>query len=499
MAKERDGGATPREADFVIAHPEHGLLVVEVKGGGIERDGLSGAWRSIDRRGRTHEIKDPGEQAKRNFYGLLNWLGQSPATRLHGYFGGHAVAFPDTRARQLDLGLDLPPEIVLDSDDLADTESAVRRAMRYWKKSNAQPLNREAMQGLISILARSWQARLSLASLLRQEERDFERLTEEQFFLLDFLNAQPRALVTGCAGSGKTFLAIEKAKRLANQGFRTLLTCYNKNLADSIRAALQPLTEGLHVQHYHALAWNLLEAAGHSLPDLGDPGLEHDHFFNETLPALLYDASGRIETRFDAIVVDEGQDFRETWWLGLLELLTNPDQGVFYVFYDANQCIYTDQATPPFQDRPYPLTRNLRNTQAIHRHIARHYDESVVCAGPEGRPPRVVTAADLDAALRDQLARLTDEGIPAEDIVVLTAASKGRSRWRDGQRLGGCQLVWRTPDGPGQVRVSTIHGFKGLESPVVIVTEFEESTSDQLALVAHSRARSELIILNPAA
>jgi hypothetical protein len=81
LAYVERGRARPGEADFVIAHPERGMLVMEVKGGGIGRDAAADRWYSVDRHGVRHAISDPVEQAKRNYYGLLDKLAAAPASR----------------------------------------------------------------------------------------------------------------------------------------------------------------------------------------------------------------------------------------------------------------------------------------------------------------------------------------------------------------------------------------------------------------------------------
>jgi superfamily I DNA/RNA helicase len=341
---------------------------------------------------------------------------------------------------------------------------------------------------------------VSLLARIRSEQAQFQRLTEEQYFVLDMLSAHRQALVDGCAGSGKTMLAVEKARRLATEGFSTLLTCFNKNLAAAVRERLDPCPEQLRVQHFHELAHELVAAAG-----LEQPTTEGDvsEYFRVTLPTLLLDAVDRIDTRFDAIIVDEGQDFKSEWWIPLMSLLRRPDD-IFYVFYDGQQSIYTDGPSLPLDSEPHYLPVNLRNTQAIHRTIAGHYTgRTISCRGPEGRPPTHLSVADPADALRKQLHRLvTAEGVSTEDIVILSAASQRRSRWIEGQKLGNLSLTWETPTRPDQVWVATIHSFKGLERPIVIVTDLEEQMSrprvEQLRLVAYSRASSELITIEQA-
>ena len=60
------------EADFIIAHPDKGILIIEVKGGGIKYDGNCKKWYSIDKNQVEHQIKNPFDQAKKSKYALLN-------------------------------------------------------------------------------------------------------------------------------------------------------------------------------------------------------------------------------------------------------------------------------------------------------------------------------------------------------------------------------------------------------------------------------------------
>ncbi|CAN5586761.1 hypothetical protein BH23CHL2_BH23CHL2_11200 [soil metagenome] len=183
--------------------------------------------------------------------------------------------------------------------------------------------------------------------------------------------------------------------------------------------------------------------------------------------------------------------------MSLLELLRDPEEGIFYVFYDDQQAIYNRDQAYPFDIEPFELTENLRNTRAIHQHIARFYDDRVRSAGPEGRPPVIVQTDEPLAALGEQLHRLVGEGhVAVSNFVVLTPASEARSRWKTGQRAGRYTLTWQDPPPDGQVLVSTIHSFKGLESPVVILTEMDRYPDDhRLYLVACSRAKHELVVI----
>lgn len=490
-------GAVNGEADFIITHPERGLLVLEVKGGGISVDGVTGTWYSRDRYGDRHVIKNPVEQAQNNFYDVCNVIADAPGGSDLRNNGGHAVVFPDSRMEGW-LGADLPREILIDAIDLDNVQTAIDRAFSYWSTTRSASFNPAALKTLQTIFARSWDLPISLAAAIRQEGEQFRRLTEQQFGLLDFLSMHNQALIAGCAGSGKTMLAAEKARRLAGQGFNTLLTCYNKNLANWLRKSLAPTPPTLRIQHFHELAHEHATKAG---LDMNKPqDVSDDTWFREILPEKLLDATAILTERFDAIIVDEGQDFSDEWWVPLQALLTDPDKGIWYIFYDDEQRLYTEQVHMPFEATPYRLTNNLRTTCRIHDRISQFYDMPVSCLGPEGRPVTVAATKNPEQELRNRLHNLINvEKLPSSSVVILTPASQQRSSMHEGKRLGNLTLTWSDNPGRQEVRVSTIHGFKGLESPVVIVTEMDAANpsqpEDRLKLVGWSRARNELIII----
>jgi hypothetical protein len=321
--RPRDG-----EADFVIAHPQRGILVMEVKGGAIRYSPRTGQWTSTDRTGQVHDVKAPFAQAKDNKYILLDSLKgrlSQPRRRINI---GHAVAFPDVVVGEDWLGPDKPRHIVLDATDLADLSGWVGRALAYWRGPETQKETapgEEVVKALMDFLGKEWELRPALWGDFVQEQQQLICLTEQQYLILDALNRQRRAAICGCAGSGKTMLAVEKATRLARQGFHVLLTCFNKHLAADLRARLKP-SPNLDIVNFHALCYDLARRA-----DVLPVKRDDDTFFNRQLPEALMDAADALDIHYDAIVVDEGQDFREDWWIPLQTLLRDPDHGILYI------------------------------------------------------------------------------------------------------------------------------------------------------------------------
>lgn len=142
-----------------------------------------------------------------------------------------------------------------------------------------------------------------------------------------------RLEVVGPAGSGKSMLAAEKARRLAREEYRTLLVCFNQRLATSLIRELEdaPAPAGLDVTTFHRLCERLGAEAG-VLPARPEP--IPGAWWDVTLPGALEAAIEALpDRRYHAVVVDEGQDFEARWFELLQRLLVDPDD-VFWVFHD---------------------------------------------------------------------------------------------------------------------------------------------------------------------
>lgn len=488
-------GVKDGETDFLIVHPSFGILIVEVKGGRIRYDGSEDQWYSNNK-----PVKDPFKQGRTNKYSLLQKLGELPAWRNRWITIGYATAFPDVAVKG-DLKLDAPRELILDANDMAHVADWVKQAFTYLRgrRPDDIPLGVNGVVELVKTLSPSVDLPPLLSVEIEQQAQEQERLTREQFGILDFLGRHRRVAISGCAGSGKTMLAYEKARRLAEQDFKVLLTCFNVALAERLLwESEETRPVNLTIVNFHRLADELAQQAGLSI------GPYNTAYFEKILPERLLEAVDKLGPQFNAIVVDEGQDFDENWWLPLQCLLHDPDQGIFYVFFDDNQNIYRGAKNIPVEAAPFPLTHNCRNTQAIHQQLLQFYRSDIIptAIGPQGRPVErhlYTNPADLKRLLRQTLHRLiVTEGVPAWDIVVLTPKSRERSHlWSLGP-LGYFRLVDTPTDATGEVYCTTVHKFKGLESPVVILAEIDNDEAWHLPILLYvgcSRACNHLILL----
>lgn len=501
--------ASDGETDFLIAHPEHGVLVIEVKGGEIILDQRTQEWFSIDRNGHQHKIKDPFQQSTQASHTLFDKLSNSILTRRYSYDVRHAVAFPDVGLSG-DLRPDAPREIIIDQSRLEMLEETLLDIFDYWKgnKEGKPPPGAAGIEALVELLAPRWHLRSRLSHVLKDEDEQIKKLTENQFQVLSLLQRHRRAAITGGAGTGKTMLAIEKACRLVAEGFSVLLVCFNRPLAEWLQEIVEKdprvSKEDIDKEHlliatFHGLCGKAVHWAEYPMP-----AVKRDQkFYDEILPDLLLQSIDKMDRRFDAIIVDEGQDFKQdSWWLALEALLKDDERGIFYVFFDDNQRIYSQLQHIPVEGEPFSLNTNCRNTKAVHDALT-PYSQAIYETNcdrcPKGRPVQKIPLHDADpqTALRDVLLELVDnQNIEPTQIMLLTPRSMDKSQWREGERLGTLTLTWNKDTKLSKrIRVSTIQSFKGLESPIIILTELEYADSDEVIYVGMSRARNDVIVI----
>lgn len=484
------------EADFVVAHPGLGFIAIEVKGGEVKvgREG----WVSIDRAGVTHKIKDPFQQASRSKHILQDKIRQSRAWRGKWVCSAHAVIFPDVEKLRSDLRPHAPADIVIPRDELPNLGHRLREIAEAAQQAGgqAQEDGRLLVSVLIDLVARSIFLRNPLRYQLEDEEAEILRLTEAQFDILYQLKNFRRAAISGCAGSGKTMLAVEKARRLARLGQRVLLTCYNRPLADHLAKATEA-DEGLDVHSFHSLCLAAADQAGVSI-SVGDdlPG----RVFEKDYPEALFEAmTTHRELAYDAVLVDEGQDIRGGWWAALESCLSEPKTSTFYVFFDDNQTLYPDTCVP--SDLPvFALSANVRNTRQIVGTLRPLHPSGpqIEARGPTGRSIEAIACSSQTAKreLERVLGRLVAiESVQPRDIVVLSLRAAEQSYALDAKLPGNLRIGKQPAE--RTVLIETVRRFKGLESAVAVVVDLDSLTPDdkELLYVALSRARSHLVLL----
>ena len=475
------------EADFVVLHPNRGILLLEVKGGEtIRHDGHR--WFRSTSSG-PKEFQDPFVQARKNMHALLDIIRERSGRRLskedlaHGY----AVVFP-----HLDYVGSPPPHadkaIIVSRKHLPMMSQAIEAAYIAWTDAanGSKPLGQEQYRMLLHdcLMPKFRVFRPVGPDISKAAERLLE-LTETQAQVFEGLYVQHRVLVEGVAGSGKTFLALQRALAFAREGERTLFVCYNKELAAWLRAQVEedPTTAEfrrlLTVKHFHSLAADLARDAEIEFrPHAG--GEPTDTFWNDEVPDLIEQAILNLgdAAQFDAIVVDEAQDFCLGWWYALTNSVLSQPDGPLYTFLDPHQSLRGKVEWPDIEfGARFKLTINCRNTQRIAFASA-----SVLSLTPHsfkraplGSALRILRASSdrqqKGLVLQELRSLIQREGVMPNQIAVIGPAAKDKGSLADVRDIDGVPFVtsaltWRRGGG---LLVTTARSFKGLEADIVVL------------------------------
>lgn len=501
--EERDG-----EADFTIAHVDHGMLVVEVKGGRVYFEGGTRKWHSVDRNGIDYTIKDPVNQARLGKHNLLKALGNRPEWRPSYINARHGVILTDVIRASHDLSSDMPLKIFAFADDMAHLDSWVlsRYGCRGDEKysDRIKPLGLPGITAIRAMLSDGVRLKVDLRAYLDSDVKLIEVLSDEQYGLLEELEDNPRMAIAGAAGTGKTVLAAHKAVLEAEKDKRTLLVCFNEPLACHLRSRMADTT-GVDVFSFHQFCEHVANEAELVLPPLDERNSE---FFDHQLPGLLVSGLSSLPNRrYAAIIVDEGQDFADGW-LECLELaLIDDEQATFYVFYDNNQQVMNRASNfiRSMNAARRRLRSNFRNTRRIFEVASRFYvGDGVVSIGPIGEPIRTEEVNGYSGAitkLRECLGTLiTQTGIRPERVAVLCESLSIAKQVAASGSIGSYPVSKVSHPAVGKIVVDSVRRFKGLESDVIIMFLPDAYVDDpEMLYVAATRARALLIVIGGSA
>src|SRR5690606_33724154 len=222
-------------------------------------------------------------------------------------------------------------------------------------------LSEDDVGPLVDLLAGDFTPHVELLAQAERHEQRIDQLTRDQARVLDSLRAFRRLKVVGGAGSGKTFLALEQARRRARAGERVALLCYSRGLGRYLERVTQTWRRD-EQPAYVGLFHDLPQRWG------AEPGADDDSdYWERRLPLRLAElaAERSPEELFDSVVVDEAQDFGDLWWPSLLRCMRDPDDGGLFVFMDDSQRVFPRDGVAPIDLPPFHLDENLRSTKQI--------------------------------------------------------------------------------------------------------------------------------------
>lgn len=490
------------ELDLIVLMPDVGVVVVEVKGGDLRVE--DGDW--VIGSGKGRRVVHPVDQGRDGKYALRSYIERDPrwksTSRTRVRFG-HAIAAPYTHLADDFETPDCPRWMISGRGDQGDL------AGRLWdvaarQESGHRVPSHDDCDLIVEILkGRNLPQRALLAEADERESRA-DRLTVEQATILGVTRLINRVEVRGGAGSGKTVLALTQAKELTRgrhgmPSQRVALLCYSVGLASWFKRYMGTVER----KHRPAFVGTFEELAAYlGVTEFG--GRDDADFWENRLPAEMAERVGDLpeSKRFDAVVVDEAQDFADGWWTPIMRCLRDEDHGGVYVYSDENQRVFARFGRPPVPLVPLVLDSCLRNTRQILETFAPLAPMRMYARGGDGPEVSFVEASAEDAldVADDQIDPLLEDGWRPEDVALLTTGARHPEQVAL-QESDGQDGYWRTFWDKDCVFYGHVLGCKGLERRVVVLCVNERmprERSRERLYVGLSRATDKLVVVGPA-
>ncbi len=480
------------EADFVIFNPRKGIMVIEVKSGEIEYK--YGSWIQTNRSSGVKKEIRPYDQARKSQFEIFDRLKKrQKKADFTVPMLCYAVWFPSIEYKRTDdFPAEASPEITFDSKSLLSAQTSIDKAFDFWTdKLHFRPvsLNNYDVKMVMEVMCPYFHAVPKLATSMDEAEQIYFRLTNQQTALLDFLVEQDTAVIHGLAGTGKTVLAIEKAKMLAEQGESVLFLCYNSFLRDSLRE--NNTIPNVVFHNAHSLAYEIMGASSKPIDAVLD---EFEEFLEE-----VFD---KDSWTYKNVIIDEGQDLDDRLLNRLYELVKSK-KGCFYVFYDKNQFIMKNKQPKWIEDAEcrLVLSKNCRNTAEIFKTACSIIGRDNISVNEiHGNVPflRLYSSEkEMTGIVETFLDKMKKEEVPAERITILSAAIMDNSFVDINKTYAGYQLSEKRED--GKIHFTTIRKFKGLESDAILIVDasmigLKNDEEKRLLYVGSSRAKNYLEI-----
>lgn len=504
------------EIDFVLVGG-NAIICLEVKGGRISRK--DGVWYFTNRFGQeSKKAESPFAQASSAMFSL-----KANLEAQFGHMGmlfGYGVLMPDIK-----FSISSPEwddEIVYDLNDTQEPfERYIHRLRIYWEKKVGMPSPRVAEKEVVQYLRGDFELPTPLWQEIQNTEDQVVNFTSEQYRALDHMESNPRLIFSGGAGSGKTLLAVEKARRAALDGKHVLLLCYNKFLGSKLKSEVAKFANGaelVHVDSIHKYFAKVIASAGLKKElDRRAASAAAQEIYDGVFADLFVKAAGESSfKKFDLLVVDEGQDIlNENYLLAFDEVLEGGMQkGCWVIFLDpgAQARLFNKFSLEAYNYLKstgvpeYRLDMNCRNTVQIAKQT------SVVSGFPTGIArvigPKVeyITYKDgEDQVLKIvRLARdlIENEGVPPECITILsTKAKNSMPLFTSGVRVPGFfeELDENNIIGSvkGKVGIASVQAYKGLENNVIVYCDVDrlgDKWIEGVNYVGMTRAKEKLYV-----
>jgi hypothetical protein len=464
-----------READFIIIHPDRGILIVEAKAGNISYDPVDMAWYQ-----NQYKMKiSPFEQAIQIKNKFLKFLIKHDEFKNKDFCIGHCVAFPEIDVVANNLPSAAPQEILLLRPQLGNISGWISSVFDYYYKAEKVfiKLGKQRTNSIINLISPSTVFKKYIVNDIGENNQEILQLTEKHFDILNNLCQHTECIVLGCAGSGKTQLAIEKARRLCQHLVKTLVVCKSNNLCLYLAASLQD-----EIKRGYCVVSSFEE---------------------------IYPRKSQLTFDFTAIILDEGQDFESEEINDLKQLI--PDDGIFYIFQDSNQKVSKNANKFALQVYPTVLEKNCRNTHKIFKYAepfvsCSHAINSSLMAGIDVVSRVYEDTDDIFILLEEDITNLVNNHnvLPNQIVILTDMYPSSKSILSQYSHIDRFDLKpYSFNKDKNTIQWSNIGMYKGLESDVIMLFFEKEKklipSNWDIAdrYVGATRAKSFLVVYEP--
>ncbi|MDC7289033.1 NERD domain-containing protein/DEAD/DEAH box helicase [Blautia schinkii] len=496
------------EIDFVVVC-RRGVACLEIKGGRVEC--REGKWFFIDRYGTEHQKPEgPFAQVVGNMFSLRSELKNrfSGNPHIKNVLVACGVVFPDIEFKSS--SQEIIQEIIYDSRTENITEY-INRVFDYWTgRQHREPgkLSKSDVEKIVDYLRGDFTFIPILRDRLAHIEQRLVRLTNEQAQIMNALGMNSHLLIEGSAGTGKTLLASEFAKNRAERGDRVLYLTFNKNLANHINGHIQR-KDNLKVVNIHALFGEYVAV------DVTRMKENPQKYFGEELPEQFFEwmkglSSEQLdELKYDLIVMDEGQDIIKPVYLYSLDVLLKNglEKGEWAIFYDEKQNIYNPEYADgmeiieSYACTKFKLFMNCRNTVQIGTYSSKasgvEIREFLHENGEEVQKISYTDLADFKKKIKEILKYLRGEKIDLADVTFLGPKKYANSLLKQAGYVVN-ELGYDFDADSQLPGYSTIQGYKGLDSKIVILINTDDISNKNFSkfmYIAGTRARTLLYVV----
>lgn len=507
------------EVDFIVLAPKLGIFCLEVKAGGVKRK--EGVWYFVNRFGREERSsRSPFQQVREGMFAIKEAIKKKygASHRLNKILFDWGVMFPNVNFREVDTEAEAWQIYDIDSrrvpisryiNLLAENSQEKARKNGRFNEQEAIPTV-EDIEEFVSFLRGDFELFISPKERLEGTEKQLHAFTQEQYRCLDQLVDNHRCLIQGAAGTGKTMLALESARREIAKNKKVLFVSYNNLLGNWLSEQVSA-QNGSYIGSFHSFLINIVG-------NIGD-AKDSKEFFETELPRYALEKIKTSSTlAFDKLIIDEGQDLIKPSYLSVFDSLLSGglSKGKWEIFCDfERQAIYTklspQEMVGLLEEKSnfakFRLIINCRNTKQIGEEISllcnlgRGSYLSNKLDGPAVEYYFYENKEEQLVKLNEILDRLKTKKIPAHKITILSTYRYENSVIGGGNanvvpilKLDKQSLFSRTE----AATFSTIHGFKGMENSFIILADIEKLQGDEvkeILYVGMSRAKVGLFVM----